>query len=118
MIVHCQDWHHCIHRPQVIYPVCLSTNVAAEAALGAGRILARTINRQPRSADLIVPYTLAVVALDNEPGVRITARVMGCDPQTPQIGDAVKVDFEAASEGIWTPVFRWQEIEAGPGTAS
>lgn len=112
MVVHCQACRHCIHPPQVICPVCLSTNVAAEATLGTGRIVARTINRQPWSADLVVPYALAVVALDNEPGVRITARVVGCDPETPRIGDAVKVDFEAAGEGIWIPVFRLHEAEA------
>jgi uncharacterized OB-fold protein len=109
MIVRCQACAQAIHPPQVICPVCLSTDVSAHAALGTGRILARTINRQPWSPDLAVPYTLAVVELDEEPGVRITARVVGCDPEAPRIGDEVKVDFEAAGEGVWIPVFRLAE---------
>lgn len=104
MIVHCDACDHAIHPPQPICPVCLSRAVTARAAEGTGTVIARTINRQAWSPDMAVPYAIAVVELDGEPGVRITARVEA-DPEAVAIGDRLTVAFEE-EKGIWFPLFR------------
>jgi uncharacterized protein len=104
-IAHCGACDHAIHPPQLICPKCLSREVAPRAAAGTGTILARTINRQAWAPDMAVPFALGVVALDGEEGVRITARIVDCDPESVAIGDRVEVRFEEDG-GIWFPVFR------------
>lgn len=106
MIACCASCGNSIHPPEVVCPVCLSRDVAPRPAIGTGRIHARTVNRQQWTPDLSVPYVLAIVELDGEPGVRMTARVVDCDVDTPRIGAAVTVDFEPAGQDVWIPVFR------------
>lgn len=104
LITHCDACDMAIHPAQVVCPRCLSST-SPRAAKGTGTVLARTVNRQPWSADMVVPFALAVVALDGEPGVRITARVVETDPETVEIGDRLEVAFERDAD-IWFPVFR------------
>ena len=54
---------------------------------------------------MAVPFALAIVELDGEPGVRVTARIVDCDPASVRIGDRVRVGFEQNQE-IWIPFFR------------
>jgi uncharacterized OB-fold protein len=104
MITHCDACDMAIHPAQVVCPKCLSS-ASPRAAQGTGTVLARTVNRQQWSADMTVPFALAVVELDGEPGVRITARVVEADPEAVRIGDRLKVAFEQDGD-IWFPVFR------------
>jgi uncharacterized OB-fold protein len=68
-------------------------------------VLARTINRQQWSPEMVVPFALAVVELDGEPGVRITTRIVEVDPESVRIGDRMQVAFEHDGH-IWFPMFR------------
>lgn len=104
MITHCDACDHAIHPAQVVCPKCLSSTTP-RAATGTGTIIARTVNRQQWSADMVVPFALAVVELDGEPGVRITARVVDVDVEAVRIGDRLQVAFEQDGE-IWFPMFR------------
>jgi len=105
MIVHCDSCDRAIHPPQPLCPACLGRSVSSRSASGSGVILASTINWQAWSPDLPVPYVLAIVELDGEPAVRITSRVVGCDPASVAIGDRVMMDFEHHGD-VWIPVFR------------
>lgn len=103
MIARCGTCDKAIHPPQPICPQCLSTDVAPHRARGTGTIVACTVNRQQWAPDMAVPYVLAVVALDGEDGVRITARVES-DPDRVAIGDRVQVAFAPLDE-LWRPYF-------------
>jgi acetyl-CoA acetyltransferase len=63
-----------------------------------------TTNYQPWSPDAQVPYAVAVVALDEDPGIRITTHIVGCDPERVRIGMRVQVAFEEV-EDVWLPKF-------------
>ena len=56
----------------------------------------------PMMADR-VPYVLALV--DLEEGVRMATNIVGCDPADVHVGMAVRVDWEALSDGRHLPVF-------------
>ncbi|MBV9842365.1 MAG: OB-fold domain-containing protein [Sphingomonadaceae bacterium] len=104
MITHCDACDAAIHPAQMVCPKCLS-GTTARPARGTGTVLARTINRQQWSPDMIVPYALAVVELDGEPGVRITARVVDIDPEDVRIDDRVQVSFQQEGD-VWLPLFK------------
>ena len=105
LITACDDCDYRIHPPQLICPKCLSRSVSAKSASGLGRIYSYTVNHQAWLPDLEVPYVVGVVDLDDQPGVRVTARIVDCDPSSVAIGQAVKVDFEPRAD-VFVPVFR------------
>lgn len=50
------------------------------------------------------PYAVAIVELDEEPSVRLTTNVVGCDPAEVHIGMHVAVMFEQWDD-VWIPLF-------------
>ncbi len=106
LIMHCNDCDHAIHPPQVICPKCLSRSVSPRAARGSGTIYTFTVNCHPWLPDLTVPYTLLTVDLDDEPGVRLTAQLVGDNQDGVAIGQRVSVTFERAAEDVWIPQFQ------------
>lgn len=104
MITHCDACDHAIHPPEVCCPKCLSREVSARAAAGTGVVHSYTVNYQPWLPGLPVPYVLATVDLDGEPGVRVTAELVDIDPASAAIGDRVRVGFLHA-EDVWIPQF-------------
>jgi uncharacterized protein len=103
MIMHCGQCDHAIHPPELVCPICLSRTVAPRAAKGTGSIYSVTVNHQQWLPGLEVPYALAVVDLDGEEGVRITAQVVGTEPNDVTIGQKVRVQFDQAGDDIWIP---------------
>lgn len=104
-IMACNACDHRIHPPQLICPQCLSRDVAPVAATGRGTIYSYTINHQAWIPDLNVPYALAVVDLDDQPGVRMTAMLEADDLDDIAIGAPVTVAFEQR-EDVYVPYFR------------
>ncbi|WP_242123947.1 OB-fold domain-containing protein [Sphingobium sp. Sx8-8] len=105
LITHCDACDHAIHPPELICPKCLSRSVTPKPASGKGTILTVTVNHQPWMPGLEVPYALAIVALDDQPHVRITSRIVGIAPDEVAIGMPVEVTFEQV-EDVWMPQFR------------
>jgi uncharacterized OB-fold protein len=104
MIAHCDACDHAIHPPELICPKCLSRSVTPRAAAGTGVIHSFTINHQAWLPNLPVPYALAVVDLDGEPGVRLTAQLLDVEPDSVAIGQRVRVSFVHV-EDVWIPQF-------------
>jgi uncharacterized protein len=104
-IMACQACDRRIHPPQLVCPSCLSREVAPVIASGRGTIATYTINHQPWIPGLKVPYALAIVELDDQPGVRMTAMIETEDLADVAIGAAVSVDFEPR-EDVHVPFFR------------
>jgi len=103
-IMACGDCDLRIHPPQLVCPRCGGRDVAPVVASGQGTIASFTINRQPWMPDLEVPYALAIVDLDDQPGVRMTGRVAAADPEALAIGQKVAVAFEARGD-VHVPFF-------------
>lgn len=71
---------------------------------GAGLIDSYTINYQPWSKDMEVPFVIARVKLDDAPGVYLTTNIVNCPVDAVDIDDPVQVVFEE-QDGIWYPLF-------------
>jgi uncharacterized OB-fold protein len=105
MIAHCGACDHAIHPPELICPKCLGRNVTPRPALGSGTVYTYTVNHQAWLPGLEVPYALLTVDLDGEPGVRLTAQLVGCQAQDAAIGLRVRVTFDRAADDVWVPQF-------------
>lgn len=97
----CRTW---VHPPQPVCPTCLGKDLAPEAVSGRATVATFTVNHHawiPGQGD---PYVIAIVEIDEDPRVRLTTNIVGCDPGRVRIGMPVRVVFEAR-EDVWIPLF-------------
>ncbi|MFN7027794.1 MAG: Zn-ribbon domain-containing OB-fold protein [Sphingopyxis sp.] len=108
MIAFCADCNHAIHPPQLICPKCWSEAVESRPVAGTGTVYAYTVNHQQWAPGMQVPFALAVVDLDGALGVRVTAEVVGTDPESVAIGQTMRITF-VNIEDIWFP--QWEPAQ-------
>jgi acetyl-CoA acetyltransferase len=80
---------------------------------GQAVIAGFTINRHQWLPHFPPPYVVAVVALDEDPSVRLTTNIVACEPEEVAIGMRVRVVFERQGD-FWLPLFE-PVPSAGPG---
>lgn len=82
----CQDCRRWAHPPTPFCRGCGSTSQAFEPVSGRGRVLSTTATwsgaRHPHFAAR-VPYLVAVVELDEQPGLLLYTNLPGADPAAP-----------------------------------
>jgi uncharacterized OB-fold protein len=100
----CQTCHYWIHPPVGVCPDCLGRDVAPDVASGRGTVASFTINHQPWYPGLDPPYVIAMVELDDQPSVRLTTNIVGCDVDDVRIGMPVRAVFERYDD-VWIPFF-------------
>ena len=98
----CRTW---FHPPSPVCPDCLSFDVGPEQVSGRATIEGFSINTQPWAPDMVVPYVVGIVSIDDAPGVQLTTRFVGVEPADVAVGQAVEVTFEQADD-VWLPLFR------------
>lgn len=104
MITHCGDCGFWTHPPLPRCPSCHSENVAPEPVSGRGHVYSFTINRREWSPGLDVPYVIAVVELDEQPGLRLFTNIVGCPAEEVSIGMPAEVEFDERG-GAFLPIF-------------
>ncbi|RKR26118.1 putative OB-fold protein [Acidovorax sp. 93] len=108
MIHRCSTCRRFFHPPAPICPFCGSLDVAPQATSGRGRIATYTINHQAWKPELATPYVVAIVELDDQPGLRLLSNVVELVPDQVRIGMPVHVTFEQ-HEDVWLPLFKKAE---------
>ena len=114
-IVRCNDCGYYTHPPSPRCSRCLSENVEPSPVSGRGRVYTYTVNQRAWSPGLEVPYVIAIVALEEQPDLRLMTNVVGCSPDEVAIGMPVQVEFREQGEAF-VPVFRPAEAPP-PGAA-
>jgi acetyl-CoA acetyltransferase len=71
---------------------------------GRGTVIGFTVNQHEWHPAFEPPYAIAVVALEEDPGVRLTTMMVGGDPTDVAIGQEVSVRFEHHDD-VWLPLF-------------
>jgi uncharacterized OB-fold protein len=105
------------HPPAVVCGGCGSTSPDFTFApvSGRGRVMSWTVARQPFLPGFETPYVLVDVELEEQPDLRIVARLLGVDESSVDatsvdaglsIGTAVEVVFEDIADGVAVPAFR------------
>lgn len=105
LINRCRACHTYVHPPVPFCPVCESRDVVPEPVSGRGRVATFTINHKQWMPHLPVPYVLALVALDEDPSVRIPTNIVGVAPDAVAIDMPVEITFEQV-EDVFVPLFR------------
>jgi len=99
----CDKCGYFSHPPTARCPRCLAEGMTPTPVAGTGTIYTFTVNYQPWVASQ-QPYVIAVIEFDEQPDLRITSNVVGCDVDDVAIGDRVTVTFLHRHER-WYPLF-------------
>jgi uncharacterized OB-fold protein len=102
-IARCGDCGFYLHPPGPRCPQCLSADVAPQPVSGSATVATFTVNVQEWVPGQ-QPYVYAIVELDEQPGLRLTTNIVGCDPDEVSIGQRVEVSF-VARNGVHYPLF-------------
>jgi len=108
----CGTWHE---PPRPVCPACLSTDVRPTEVAGTGTVFMHLFLYQGppvEGVDYSTPYPVVTAELDEQPGLRFTATVVGADNDEIHIGRRVELDWIERA-GMPVPVFRL----AGGGSA-
>jgi len=108
LILRCQSCGHYVHHPRIVCSRCQSTDLAPEQVSGRGTLYSHTVVMQafhPYFVDKL-PYVLAVVELEEEPGLRLTTNIVDCPEDELRIGMPVEVAFTEVAPGLTLPLFR------------
>ena len=100
----CQACRYWLHPPSPICPECHSKDLAVEAVSGRAVLHTYTVNHQPWYPNLDPPYVIAIVALPEQDGLRLTTNLVGVEPDAVEIGMALQVTFEQYDD-VWLPFF-------------
>lgn len=104
----CGHWHH---PPRPVCPECWSFEVTARPVAGTGTIhLAVFLHQGPPApgVDYSTPYPLVTVELDEQPGLRFSATVVGSANEDIAIGRRVRLDW-IERDDVPVPVFRLED---------
>src|ERR1700675_2572774 len=107
VIQRCDACGYYIHWPGVICPRCQSDKLSPTEVSGKGTVFTYTIVHHvfaPVYADE-VPYSLAIVELDEQPGLRMLANILDCPNDALYIGMPVEVMFQDL-DNVTLPQFR------------
>jgi uncharacterized OB-fold protein len=67
-----------------------------------------TVNYHPYNPEIATPYVIAIVELDEQPGLRLATNIVDCEPDSVACGMPVEVRFEEQRIGAdaqFMPVF-------------
>ena len=99
------------HPPTPICPFCLSRDVSPQPVSGFGTVVSFTVNHQAWNPEVPVPYSIVLVELDEQSGLRLVSNLVGEKADSPAIGMRVVVEFEQLTDEIFLPLFSAVEPE-------
>ncbi len=106
LVQQCQDCQAKIFFPKKFCPECWSKNLGWITASGKGTVYTFSVMLDMVEPKFMgdLPYVLAVVELDE--GIRMTTRIVNCNPEVVEIGMPVEVTFEDISPEYALPMFQ------------
>jgi uncharacterized OB-fold protein len=105
------------HPPVPRCPYCGSRDVAPHPVSGLATVATYTVNRQPFVPGFEPPYVIAIIEIDDDPTIRLTTNIVGCEVDDVHIGMAVEVTFEQSDEWF-VPLFTPRRQPPAAGATS
>ena len=84
---------------------CGGADLGPEEVSGRGVVHSYTVTHFPLPG-FEPPFTVALVELEEQRGLRLVSNVLGVDPDDVEIGMPVEVEFEDVAEDVTLPLFR------------
>ncbi|KQY37162.1 3-ketoacyl-CoA thiolase [Nocardia sp. Root136] len=94
-----------LHPPQPVCRYCHGHTLGVRDVSGFATLIGFTVNQRFSVPGLTAPYVVAQVAVEEDPRVRLTTNVVGCDPADLVLGMRMEVVFEQDAD-VWLPLFR------------
>jgi acetyl-CoA acetyltransferase/uncharacterized OB-fold protein len=113
----CDDCGALQHPPRPLCGSCRSANLSVIPVAGTGTLLSYTVNHQMWNPEFPPPYVVGLVAIDEDPRVRLTTNVVGCSEDELAMGMRVRVRFEQVGD-VWVPLFEPDPDAAAAGAAA
>ncbi|ASR03146.1 OB-fold domain-containing protein [Gordonia rubripertincta] len=104
-IAQCSSCGRRTHPKPPVCRHCGHEDVPMTGTSGLATVVGFTVNTQQWLPRFPPPYVVAIVALQDDPDVRLTTNIVHCAPETLRIGMPVRVTFEHAADDIWLPLF-------------
>ena len=101
----CESCAGLIHPPKPVCPYCGSSATAVTAVSGFATLFGFTVSHRFQLPGLPSPTIVAQVAIEEDPRVKLTTRLVGCAEADLQLGERMEVTFEHV-EDVWLPLFR------------
>lgn len=102
-VAYCRSCRRYLHPPQADCPNCGSA-LEFVAVSGNGVLFSYTVAHQQFHPDVPTPFVIALVELDEQPGLRMAANLVDCDLDSLVCGIPVQVRFEQ-HDSAFVPVF-------------
>ena len=118
LVQQCADCDSFQYPPTVVCEKCQSRDVRAARVSGRGTLYSLTVMHQaflPVFAEDL-PFTIALVDLDDAPGARLLTNIVEADPAELAAGDALEVVFEPRGDYA-VPQFRPAPARTAGGAA-
>ncbi|WP_416969681.1 thiolase C-terminal domain-containing protein [Streptomyces sp. 4F14] len=109
----CTDCAAIIHPPQPVCRRCRGRQLTVREVSGRATLIGFSVNHRFPFPGLPSPFVVAQVAIEEDPGVRLTTNVVDCAPDDLRIGMPMEVVFEQAGEA-WLPLFRPRDGDPAP----
>jgi uncharacterized OB-fold protein len=103
-IQRCQACGYWAHPPTDICSRCLSRDLAAEPTSGKGSLFSFAVSHQAAGPDVPIPYTIALVELPEQSGLRVLSNLVNCAPEDARVDMPVRVLFEQHDD-VFVPLF-------------
>lgn len=103
----CQNCETYFHPPVGVCPDCLSTDLRFDKVSGKGKLHSFSITddaRQP-AFEAILPYTIAIVELAEQPGLFMLSNIPSARPENLRIEAPVELEFEELDPKHLIPQF-------------
>lgn len=96
----CQQCGCWLHPPLERCPKCWGAT-AFEAVAGTGELYSFIVVYQPAIPGYRdkLPYVVGIVELDEQPGLRLTGRIVGVEPDAVRVGQRVRARIEPLPGG-------------------
>lgn len=107
-ILRCDACSHFVHYPRPRCPACGAATLTPATVSGRGTVHSFTVTHRPVPG-FEPPFVVAIIELDEQPGVRLVSNVIGVEPAHVRIGMRVEVSFQPAADDVWLPLFKPQE---------
>ena len=104
----CGDCQNYVHPPRPRCATCRGEDLSPQTVSGRGTVLTFTVNHQPWVPGMEVPFVVAIVELNEQPGLRLTTNIIQCPPEDVYSGQSVRVVF-GQKEDVWLPLFAPEE---------
>lgn len=97
-----------LHPPRPACRRCRAMDVEPVSLSGRGTVHTFTVAHHAFIPGLAVPYVIAIVELEEQPGLRMMTNIVDCRPEEVSIGMPVEVVFApvAGRHDIAVPLFR------------